>query len=132
MTWRKLPTPSYPSSLLLQLFVFWYHSDFLSSSLQLAQNAAAGLLTRSKNRHHITEIPASSLWLPVSCRLKLKTLFFVYTALNGLRPASICELLPPYHTVRDLRSSDQSLLSVVRSRTKCCDDRAFTADIPKL
>uniref|UniRef100_UPI003AACC576 general transcription factor II-I repeat domain-containing protein 2B-like n=1 Tax=Centroberyx gerrardi TaxID=166262 RepID=UPI003AACC576 len=36
------------------------------------------------------------------------------------------ELLSPYHTVRVLRSSDQRLLSVPRSRTKCYGDRAFS------
>lgn len=77
----KLPTPTYTATSLLQLLAFWYHSDFFSFSLQLAQKTTARLLTRSENRRRITEIPASKLWLPVSCILKLKTLFFVYTAL---------------------------------------------------
>lgn len=92
---------------------------FFSSSLQLAQNAAARFLTRSRNRHRISEIPASSLWLPVSWRLRFKTLFFVYTALNGLSPASMCDPLL-LHTVRHLRSSNQRPLSVHRLETKCC------------
>lgn len=76
-----MPTPTYTATSLLQLLAFWYHSDFFSFSLQLAQKTTARLLTRSENRRRITEIPASKLWLPVSCILKLKTLFFVYTAL---------------------------------------------------
>lgn len=92
---------------------------FPSCSLQLAQNAAARFLTRSRNRHRISEIPASPLRLPVSWRLRFETLFSVYAALNGLSPASMCEPLLP-HTVRHLRSSNHRPLSVHRLETKCC------------
>lgn len=131
VTFGKLSTPSYPLASLLRVsfafLLFGITHTVFSSSLQLAQNAAARLLTRSRSRHHITEIPASLLQHPVSCRLKFQILFCVYTALNGLSHGA-CEVLPPYHTVRHLRSSKQRLVSVHRSRTQCC---GFSADVPQ-
>lgn len=46
-------------------------------------------LTRSKHRQHITEIPASLLSFPVSCRLKFERLFSVYREVNGLSLVSV-------------------------------------------
>lgn len=46
-------------------------------------------LTRSKHRQHITEIPASLLRFPVSCRLKFERLFSVYREVNGLSLVSV-------------------------------------------
>ncbi len=51
--------------------------------LQLIQNAAARLLTRTKKRDHITPILAALHWLPVSFRIDFKIVLLVFKALKG-------------------------------------------------
>lgn len=100
--------------------------------LQLVQNAAARLLTRSKKSCHITPILASLHWLPVHLRIHFKVLVFTHRALHGLTPAYISDLLQPYSASRSLRSSDQVLLAVPRTRLKTKGDRAFGVVAPGL
>lgn len=100
--------------------------------LQLVQNAAARLLTRSKKSCHITPILASLHWLPVQFRIQFKVLVFTYRAIHGQAPAYISDLTHPYRTSRSLRSSDQGLLVVPRTRLKTKGDRAFEAVAPRL
>lgn len=100
--------------------------------LQLVQNAAARLLTRSKKSCHITPILASLHWLPVDFRIQYKVLVFTFKALHGLAPGYLCELILPYTTSRSLRSSDQGLLVEPRTRLKTKGDRAFGAVAPRL
>ena len=54
--------------------------------LQLIQNAAARVLTRTKRSEHITPVLKSLHWLPVSYRIDFKVLLLVYKSLNGLGP----------------------------------------------
>lgn len=100
--------------------------------LQLVQNAAARLITRSKKSCHITPILASLHWLPVHFRIQYKILIISYKALNGQAPAYISELIPPHYNTRSLRSFDQGLLAVPRTRLKTRGDRAFGAAAPRL
>ncbi len=125
MTWRKFSIPFSSSSLITATSCILVSVSFFSPSLQLAQNAAARLLTRSENRHHITEIRASQLRLPVSCRLKLKIFFFVYTALNvpfflQRTPAPV----PHCQTPQILRTN---IPFDHRSRTTWCGYSSFPA-----
>ena len=64
-------------------------------SLQLIQNAAARVLTRSRKRDHISPVLASLRWLPVKSRIELKTLLLTYKALDGQGPSFLQELLVP-------------------------------------
>lgn len=102
------------------------------SRLQLVQNAAARLLTGSRRREHISPILASLHWLPVSFRIDFKILLFAYKSLNGLAPTYLSDLLQPHVPLRSLRSADQLLLVVPRSRLKHRGDRAFAVVAPKL
>ncbi|XP_068573506.1 uncharacterized protein, partial [Cebidichthys violaceus] len=86
--------------------------------LQLIQNAAARVLTKTKKVDHITPVLRSLHWLPVQQRIDFKILLLVYKALNGLGPKYISNLLLPYEPSRPLRSSGTGLLSVPRVRTK--------------
>ena len=54
--------------------------------LQLVQNAAARVLTKTRMREHITPVLASLHWLPVVFRIDFKILLLVYKALNGMAP----------------------------------------------
>ena len=100
--------------------------------LQLAQNAAARLLTKTNRRSHITPILASLHWLPVKYKIDFKTLLNTYKALHGLSPPYTAELLHTSSTSRPLRSSDLGLLSVPRSLLKSKVDCAFAVRAPSL
>ena len=86
--------------------------------LQLVQNAAARVLTRTRKATHITPVLRSLHWLPVSFRIDFKILLLVYKALNGLGPSYIADLLPRYEPPRLLRSAGSGLLDVPRIKSK--------------
>ena len=86
--------------------------------LQLIQNAAARVLTKTRKFDHITPILRSLHWLPVSHRIDFKIMLLVYKSLNGLGPKYISDMLVPYETARSLRSSEAGLLTVPRVRSK--------------
>lgn len=102
------------------------------SRLQLIQNVAARLLAGTRKREHITPVLASLHWLPVHFRIHFKILLFAYKALNGLAPSYLSDLLHPYAPLKSLRSADQSLLVIPKSRLKQRGDRAFAVVAPKL
>ena len=81
---------------------------------------------------HITPILASLHWLPVQYRIHFKVLTFTFKALHGQAPAYITEIIHPYSNPRSLRSADQHLLVVPRTRLKTKGDRAFEAAAPRL
>ncbi|XP_068571421.1 uncharacterized protein [Cebidichthys violaceus] len=99
--------------------------------LQLIQNAAARVLTKTKKVDHITPVLRSLHWLPVQQRIDFKILLLVYKALNGLGPKYISDLLLPYVPSRPLRSSGTGLLSVPRVRTKH-GEAAFSFSAPHI
>ncbi len=53
--------------------------------LQLIQNAAARILTRTKKSEHITPVLRSLHWLPVTFRIDFKVLLLIYKSL-GVSP----------------------------------------------
>uniref|UniRef100_A0A672G1Q5 Reverse transcriptase domain-containing protein n=1 Tax=Salarias fasciatus TaxID=181472 RepID=A0A672G1Q5_SALFA len=88
------------------------------SNLQLLQNAAARVLTRTRGRAHITPVLQSLHWLPVRFRIDFKVLLLVFKCLNGLAPSYLADLFLPYRPSRALRSSGSALLCVPKARTK--------------
>ena len=86
--------------------------------LQLIQNSAAPVLTKTKKVDHISPALRSLHWLPVRQRIDFKVLMLVYKALNGLGPKYISDLLTQYEPSRPLRSSGSGFLSVPRVRTR--------------
>ncbi len=57
------------------------------NKLQIVQNAAARVLTRSRKYDHITPISQSLHWLPIKFCISYKILLLAYKALNWLAPA---------------------------------------------
>lgn len=102
------------------------------SRLQMVQNAAARLLTGTRKFDHVTPILRSLHWLPVCHRIEFKILLFVFKAMNNLAPSYLSDLLKLNDCTRSLRSSQQRLLMVPRSRLKTRGDRAFSVVGPKL
>ncbi len=60
------------------------------NKLQIVQNAAARVLTRSRKYGHIVQ---SLHWLPIKFRISYKILLLTYKALNGLASAYLTSLL---------------------------------------
>ncbi len=100
--------------------------------LHMVQNAAARFLTVIKKRDHITPVLPSLHWLLIKLRVDFKILLFAYKAFYNSTSDYIFDLIKPYTASRYLRSSDQLLLSVPRSRCKTKGDRAFSVVAPKL
>ncbi len=100
------------------------------NKLQIVQNAAARVLTRSRN--HITPILQSLHWLPIKFRISYKILLLTYKALNGLASAYLTSLLSRYIPTRSLRSQNSGLLVVPRIAKSTKGGRAFSYLAPKL
>ena len=102
------------------------------SRLQLVQNAAARFLTNTSRRAHITPVLHTLHWLPVRFRIDFKSLLFAFKALKGLAPDYLFEILTLREHNRSLRSSDQRVLEVPRSRYKRWGDQDFAVAAPRL
>ncbi len=85
--------------------------------LQLIQNAAARILTRTRKYEHITQVLRSLHWLPVTFRIDFKVLLLVYKSLNGQGPKYIADMTE-YKPNRPLRSLGSSQLEIPRGHTK--------------
>ncbi len=99
------------------------------AKLQLAQNAAARLISGTPRREHISPVLLQLHWLPVSKRCQFKLLVMVYKALHGTMPLYICELINWYHPARPLRSAAFPSLVPNRNKTvmhgrRLCDTAA--------
>ena len=101
------------------------HINHVTDRLQLVQNAAARMITKTRKREHITPVLASLHWLPVVFRIDFKILLLVFKALNGLAPSYLVECLPRYVPNRTLRSSSAGLLEVPTMAYKKYGEAAF-------
>src|SRR4029434_10653544 len=86
------------------------------NKLQLIQNAAARIVTRTSKCNHITPVLKSLHWLPVKQRIELKNTPSCLS-LNGLAPSYISDLIYFYDPARCLRSSSKCLLTTPRINT---------------
>ncbi len=102
------------------------------NKLQIVQNAAARVLTRSRKYDHITPILQSLHWIPIKFRISYKILLLAYKALNDLAPAYLTNLLSRYNPTRSLRSQNSGLLVVPRIAKSTKGGRTFSYLAPKL
>ncbi len=84
------------------------------NKLQIVQNAAARVLTRSRKYDHITPILQSLHWLPIKLCISYKIVLLAYKALNDLAPVHPTSLLSRYNPTRSQRSQNFGLLVVPR------------------
>ncbi len=96
------------------------------NKLQVVQNAAARVLTRSRKYDHITPILQSLHWLPIKFCISYKILLLTYKALNGLAPAYLTSLLFCDNPSCSLRSQNFGLLVVPRIAKSTKGGRAFS------
>jgi len=100
--------------------------------LQLKQNMAARIITRTKPSDHISPVLFDLHWLPVSFRIQYKLMLLTYRAINGLAPPYISELLELYNPSRSgLRSAKKTLLLELKS-SRSWGDRAFSVAAPRI
>ena len=85
--------------------------------LQLAQNAAAGVIKRTPKREHMTPVLRDLHWLRINRRIDFKILLFVFKALHSEAPSYLCDLLNWYHPNRHLRLANTSSLVLNRNKT---------------
>jgi len=95
-------------------------------NLQLLQNSAARVLTRTRGREHITPVLKSLRWLLVRFRINFKVLLLVFRCLNSLGPSYLSDLLLPYQPSQTLRSAGTGLVTIPRVRSKTHREAAFS------
>ena len=101
--------------------------DYAMNKLQMVQNNAARLITRTDRRDHITGVLVDLHWLPIVARIDYKVLLFVYKALNGIGPSYLSDLLHLKQHKRNTRSSEDFLmLDHPKTHFKTLGDRTFT------
>ena len=103
-----------------------------TKKLQMIQNIAARIVSRTKMSDHITPVLYNLHWLPVTSRITFKILLLVFKAMNNLGPTYLKELLVPHEPSRTLLSGTQGFLRVPTTRLITCGDRAFCKAGPVL
>jgi len=75
-------------------------------------------------------------WLPIQAQIDFKIATLTYKALSSGQPAYLRELISPYKPLRQLRSSDQSLLTIPRTNLtigqRAFPGHLFSFGIPSL
>ena len=89
--------------------------------LQRIQNTAVRLIMRSPRSDSAAPFLRELHWLPIVCRVDFKLLVFTYKAMHNDAPVYLCELVCPYQPTRTLRSANNNMLEVKRTRTKAGD-----------
>ncbi len=93
----------------------------LINKLQMVQNAAAIILTRTRKYGHISPVLSTLNWLPIKHRIDFKILLITYKALNGL-----AYLLSHYSPPRPLRSQNSGYLTIPRIPKSTAGGRSFS------
>ena len=103
-----------------------------SPSLQVIQNTAARLVTRTRKHEHITPVLGRLHWLHVRERIDFKILLLAFKYLQGLAPGYLAELLVPNRLHKILRSISENKLVVPRTFLKTYGDTVYCYAAPKL
>ena len=72
----------------------------VTRGLQLAQNAAARILTKTTRIDHITPVLIYLHWLPITVRADFKIILLTFRSLNGLAPLmDYHHVMVPFHNL---------------------------------
>ena len=105
----------------------------LLEKLQRVQNSAARVISRTRQRDHITPVLKSLHWLPVQSRIEYKLASNCFSFFSGTGPRYFSDILETYTPSRELRSSsDNRLLRLPTVRTKSFGQRAFSFQGPSV
>ena len=101
--------------------------------LQKVLNAAVHVTQQIPRYSHITPVLHCLHWLPIGFRVKFKIALLVFKALKGIAPSYLNGMLQPKPTSRySLRSNNENLLIIPRTRCKTFGDRAFVVAGPQM
>jgi len=104
--------------------------------LQRCQNTAARLILQQSSTPSLQDLMNQLHWLPIGARIAFKIATLTYKALSSGQPAYLRELVSPYTPSRQVRSSDQSLLTIpctnltIGQRAFSCSSPAIWNSIP--
>ena len=99
--------------------------EYLIDKLQLVQNAAAKIITKSRKFDHVTPLLHQLHWLPISKRITFKVLLLVYKSLNDMGPVYLRDLLIFYKPKREGLRHDPLSLEVPGTELVTYGDRTF-------
>uniref|UniRef100_A0A3P9Q946 Reverse transcriptase domain-containing protein n=1 Tax=Poecilia reticulata TaxID=8081 RepID=A0A3P9Q946_POERE len=100
--------------------------------LQLVQNSAARIITKTPSMHHITPVLQRLHWLPTKFRIEYKILLYTFKALYNLSPPYLSNLIDIAIPSRSLRSSSSIHFTVPSARLTTMGSRAFSRSAPQL
>ena len=100
----------------------------ITRKIQLVQNQAARIVSRTAKKEHITPVLYSLHWLPVYQRIKYKICLLTFQCIHSQKaPVYLSQMLSLYKPARNLRSGqDQYMLTVPRTK-KSYGDKSFCA-----
>lgn len=104
----------------------------LLHKLQLVQNAAARIITKTPAICHITPVLFQLHWLPIEYRINFKILLHTFKAIHNLAPPYLSDLIHINTPTRSLRSTSSINLIVPRVRLSTMGSRAFSCSAPRL
>ena len=102
------------------------------NKLQLVQNSAARVISRTPSTQHITPVLKQLHWLLVLLRINYKILLLTFKALHTLAPPYLTELLQTYIPSRTLRTSSASPLFTPSAHLSTMGLRSFSCSAPWL
>ena len=94
--------------------------------LQRALNCAARVITGTKKHDPITQVLIDLHWLPIKYRIDYKIALLTFKSLHNLGPSYLANLVEKYVPPRALRSADNNVLVLPKTKLKTCGDRSFT------
>ena len=100
--------------------------------LERVMHCAARVISGMKCYELITEVLIKLHWLPIPKRIEYKIILLTFKSLNSLGPTYLSDLLEQYIPARSLRSCDENLLVIPKSRLKSYGDRSFAFAAPSL
>ncbi len=103
----------------------------LMNKLQMVQNAAARVLTRTRKYDHISPVMSTMYWLPIKHYIDLKILLITYKALSSLASQYLSELLSHYSPPRPLQSQNSGHLIGPGISKSTAGGRSFLYLAPK-
>ena len=107
-------------------------SQHLLTKLQLVQNAAARIILGYRKYDHISEGLMKLHWLPVRDRIKFKIAIITLKVLSTNQHRYLRDLLVVKSNTRTLRSSNDIVLKVPKTKLKTAGDRSFNLAAPKI
>jgi hypothetical protein len=100
-------------------------------TLERLQTTAARVVLQAPYRTPASELLNTLHWLPIKYRIDYKIACITHTLLTHKQPSYLSDVIHHYTPSRGLRSSDQHLLTVPRTRLKLTD-QSFAAAAPNI